>query len=311
MRPAILNAISFLGILSFVTNSLSAEEPVEFDAPAMVAMRSVDQGQTSHLQPVRLEVPVSLLLRAENLQLEEFLVAVYWSSEAHQVDSFAPNTSLGSDIEGVINIQKSTSNNASFGLDAQGGYAEFVGLKGKLNLGTTTGESRSYQQRPKMQLLATSGTIKRGTGVFYKFKNSDQTTLEGTQVLTITFLVPQSWRAGLLRVDCQAKGKRKGFTAFDSKPTTVMDEFVTAVYRAGDSEAYELAVEYVRQKTRLKKLGQSDAKSTRNEKWGLVKQLIRLNDSQNSQLALEIVPASWRTAAVQFVDTRSSFLSLQ
>ena len=67
-----------------------------------------------------------------------------------------------------------------FGFDAGGHYNQAVNLNASAKTGTQKSITERYQRIPDQQLLLASGTIDRGTGVYYKFRQSNQTTLEGS-----------------------------------------------------------------------------------------------------------------------------------
>jgi hypothetical protein len=45
--------------------------------------------------------------------------------------------------------------------------------------------------------------------VFFKLKQSSQSSLEGVHGLSVTFLVPAGWRGGDVQIACSAQGRRK------------------------------------------------------------------------------------------------------
>ena len=53
-----------------------------------------------------------------------------------------------------------------------------------------------------------SGTFAEGRGVFFKFKQSSQTSFEGVHELEVTFAVPAAWQAGGVRVSATARGHK-------------------------------------------------------------------------------------------------------
>ena len=44
--------------------------------------------------------------------------------------------------------------------------------------------------------------------MFFKFKQSSQTSFEGVHVLTVTFAVPAAWQAGGVRISATARGHK-------------------------------------------------------------------------------------------------------
>ncbi len=233
-----------------------ANEPVDFDAPAMLTGYLVDEEASNTTDTIRVDIPISLLHKnTESFDLDELLIAVYWATRPNFVSDFEPKTTLASDIDGSISVKQSADNNGSIGINSKGSYPGLTDVNAQLKLGNSKRESTTYQCLPKQNLLAASGSIKRGTGVYFKFRKSSQTTLEGTHHLSLSFKVPKHWRAGLLRIDCQLRSKRRGSN--QSAQQTFNREFVSAVHLHHDALAYELAMAYVEHENYLLELKHS------------------------------------------------------
>lgn len=244
---AISTAFSFSGVPA---NCLQANDVVEFDVPAIGQCGELESDANGS-KLISLNIPVSVLVKdPQNIEFEQLLIAVYWSGGANLVHDYAPQTSLISDIDGNISIQKQSDRNNSIGLEGTGGYKLLAGVNGQLNLGNSKRESTSYQLKPEQHLLAASGPIKRGTGVYYKFRASTQTTLEGSHQLDLQFQVPASWRTGILRVDCQVSGHKNNFSGFDSS-FQESAEFNMALCMADDIDAFESAANLIQIESEL------------------------------------------------------------
>ena len=61
---------------------------------------------------------------------------------------------------------------------------------------------------PPKRPVVVSGTFAEGHGVFFKFKQSSQTTFEGVHELVVTFAVPSGWDGGGVRVSGTARGHK-------------------------------------------------------------------------------------------------------
>ena len=111
-------------------------------------------------------------------------------------------------------------------------------LSGTASGGTTNkvSEKRSYKETPEYGVLVAAGTVRRGTGVRFRFKTSRKSTLEGSRDLVVRYRVPENWRAGIMQVTCRAVGMKTSLGIFGEKfdqGTT----FVMPVYLQRDQAA--------------------------------------------------------------------------
>ena len=113
-----------------------------------------------------------------------------------------------------------------------------------MNLKKDSTERRSYQEIPQHHPVIASGTINRGTGVFFRIHNSRTDTLEGGRDVVVAYRVNRDWRGGVLQIECRALGQRKIFGAI-ADDIEIAKDFVVPVYLDGDSGAQVLATELV------------------------------------------------------------------
>ena len=86
-----------------------------------------------------------------------------------------------------------------------------------------------------------SGTFGEGRAVFFKFKQSSQTSFEGVHELVITFVAPADWRSGDVRITCAARGHKPVF--WTTQPTVFGEvDDVIHLYPEGDRRLRDAAV---------------------------------------------------------------------
>jgi hypothetical protein len=86
---------------------------------------------------------------------------------------------------------------------------------------------------PPKKPVVVSGTFAQGGGVFFKFKQSSQTSFEGVHELVVVFAVPTDWKGGGVRVSATARGHR---TRLWMDQPTIFGKVATVVelYPEGD-----------------------------------------------------------------------------
>ncbi len=229
---------------------------VAFDVPAVVESCEVLESDAFTVDPnirlVRIDVPCSTLVQCRNeQQVLQLMLRVRGLSPGMQVSDYLPQTQTYSEIDGPIAVETNNQKTANLGIDANGTASEVVKLKASAGLGNSNGRTQRYQKIPEQKLLVASGTISRGMGVYYKFRHTNQTTLEGGHLLSITFRVPATWRGGLLRIDCQACGSEKYLLGTDDDFVAGSKTFVLATYLKGDRQAQQVANQYAQLESQL------------------------------------------------------------
>lgn len=229
------------------------ESCVKFDVPSTLPSCEVipESGNFENQRLVKLVVPVSTIVGCQNeKRVLELMVQVRGLGAGIQVVDYGPRTQLYSDIEGSVAVEQHQGRDASLGIGANGSAADLVGLNLKANFGQTAGSTETYQKIPEQKLLLASGTVGRGTGAYFKFRHSPQSTLEGGQQIILTLRVPATWRGGMLRVDCMATGKQRDLWG-ESDFQAGHASFVVATWLQGDIEAQEIVDRYSQLESRI------------------------------------------------------------
>jgi hypothetical protein len=222
-RPGWLPIVGFIAAAAFRGPALA--EPyrpgVEFDFARSVECRDVTPQERLALFPEErvIEVTLGISVRFHGVaaeDLDEFDVEITGAPAAIRVLAFAPTTTLASDvsepIETTTTTRTATSLDATLGGALPVPYAELVAhVSPSINAGTSRSESatQTVSRLPPRRPVVVSGTSSAGQGVFFKFKRSSQTSLEGFHEVTVSFIVPGEWTEGTIRVGASARGRRK------------------------------------------------------------------------------------------------------
>ncbi len=253
----LLSPTCWISLSILLTNGYPtiADDFLKFDVPATCKATETEQ-LNSGQKIVDVVVPVSLNLTTDSkISIRDFQVEIQWNQMAFQITQYRPRTTMQSNIVGNIKVEDRKDASASIGLDISSGYFDMVGGKAGLQAGTKNGKTIRYEETPKHNLLVTSGTIKRGTGVSFNFKPSRTTTLQGSRDLVIHCQVPEDWRGGILLVKCRATATRKFLGTFDDD-LQQGSAFVVPVFLSGDQQARESAAEFVRTEQQLRSVWQ-------------------------------------------------------
>jgi hypothetical protein len=175
------------------------------------------------------------------------------SNPRFQVEDYSPQTTLHSAIQGKITRENKAESDASAQIHLSGRYDRLLGGDATIGGGKREATIEKYETLPEMEIVSASGTIGRGRGVYFRFKPSGQTALEGSKPLTLTFRVPADWRADTVRVDCTAlANESKLASSFGAGHKVVAKQvFSVALFQAGDDEAHAAAYQFIRAEEQL------------------------------------------------------------
>ncbi|HEY6563474.1 MAG TPA: hypothetical protein VIY86_03210, partial [Pirellulaceae bacterium] len=213
---------------------------LHFDVSPLVACVSVEDAMFSSATPqeelIEARCLVSVLTTdAQPGWLRECLFHFY-SPEGHtRVHDYFPKSSLVSDIVGPIRVEQQRDKSQGLEITAgtaleSPGHAEISGSAKRRQA-----YSLAYDLLPPRETLTAVGTLGRGAGVYFKQRQTSQSTLEGAREFVLILQVPKGWRAGYLRLVCQARNVRH---AGDANPQLAASaSFLIPLFAAGDVEA--------------------------------------------------------------------------
>jgi hypothetical protein len=245
----LLVCFAFLG----VTPALRAGMPaVQFDVPPLIGCRDITTKEFAAANPgerlveARLEISTLLGAGADN-GLREYFFRVSSPGFRMHVADYQPKTTLASEFAGNISVEQRNEATKSAGLTVSGVWNQLVKISGSGDVGSKESTATRYELLAPMEPVTASGTIFRGSGVYFKLRPSRQTSLEGSRVFSLILRAPSSWRGDYLHVHCEATGVRRGIVRSLDEPTqSGVRDFFVGLYLAGDREAKALAERMVR-----------------------------------------------------------------
>ena len=239
-----------------VSTAVAGEPPVKFDVPAMLSVYEIVPPDTAPVSPyktIEIVVPVTSEIRAaDRKHIDEFRFDISWNRKIFPVVDYGPKSKTTSHIDGLIAVEQTHNKGGSISLSGNSDKLEVLTLNGKGDLSNQKNSRKSYQEIPQHKTLVASGTIKRGTGAFFRFHPSRTETLEGGREVVIAYRVARDWRGGVLRVECRATGERKIFGNL-TEPIDVAKAFIVPVHMTGDQQSLDAALDFVRAENNLKK----------------------------------------------------------
>ena len=250
-------------VLSFclvtATQLLFAATPVvHFDATYTIACNDVTPEDFAQSNPderlIEARFQVSSLIRLGD---ENDLIQYFYRIENHcgsaSVVDYVPKTTLSTPLAGNVGVEKKDELDLTFGATVATPFKEVPNVSGSAGASKKKSLALRYDLLPPMELLAASGTIARGHGVYFKLKPSNQTTLEGGKEFVVVFRVPCCWRAGLVHVQCRALGVDRGvMRTLDERKPSGLENFIVALHLNGDEEAKAIAENYVQAEVQLR-----------------------------------------------------------
>ena len=300
--PVVRSFVAVCLVLLFSASSSGEEPEIAFDVPALVGVRVIDVdgahvGSNSQ-KTIEVVIPVSTESRSgDRDSVQEFRFDVFWNRNIYPICDYGPKTQTVSDIEGLISVDKSSEKNSALGIKVGSSYQDVVSGSGTAEISSRNGTKLHYQEIPQHELLVASGTIHRGTGAFFRFHPSRTESLEGGRDLVVAFQVPQSWRAGVLQVECQAKGSRKVLAWHDD--FEVSRAFILPIYLEGDDQARQAATEFVRSEQRLRKNWQRHRQQPERESLAQFQSIFGPSPRSNSASR---IPTNWVHYLIQSSD---------
>ncbi len=228
-----------LACSGWIASGAQAAMPrVHFDVVPFVGAEEVGDASFALRNPEERLVNVALsasalVSRGDVADVGEIVFHFYAVDAVSAVHDYSPDTTLGSDVVGNVEVTTSDQTSGSRQLSLGARYQDVVegsigGAREKVQ-----SESLHFARRPVQEVVMASGRIARGRGVYFKLHATSQTSLEGSHRFVLQLRVPRTWRGSCLRAICTArtvKGARCG-----------QSSWLVPVYAQGDLEAKEAA----------------------------------------------------------------------
>ena len=270
-------------LLPLLAGAAVAEDPdVQFDCDPTVVCRDITPVDFSLSNPDEkiIEATMRISTRMTAGATEDLTELVYEiQSSLGRIDDFSPRTKLSSEYVEPIQIIKTVGKNNTIGGSVNGTMAAPIPLPASAHpvasIGRNEHDSVTEEMRkmPAKKPLIISGTFSQRQGVFFKFKQSNQVSLEGIKSITCSFIVPRDWRGDYLLVSCRADGQRSRYFIKGIYPCGE-SRFVVGLYLEGDLEAKQAAIGLADRQIALQRHGVSfdavvDESESDSEKNGL------------------------------------------
>jgi len=248
--PAVAGLV-VVALLAAPRNSSAGVPRLSFDVADRVSCREVTPPEFAISHPgdklIEVVFEISALVQSGlERDVVHFLYTIESPEQRLRVADYLPRTELGTSIVGPLVVEKKEGDTVTLGASANGKYEGYVSGNITAARSNASEERVRYEKLPPKSLLAASGTIRRGHGVYFKLKPSEQSSLEGSRQFVLTLQVPRTWRADVMTVRCQAIVRQSGpLAALDPVVISGGREFLVGASMAGDSEAAAAVAEYL------------------------------------------------------------------
>jgi len=252
-----LAAVVYFSILA-ASLQVTAADRVFFDLPRTTPCRDVTTPEFYLTNPserlVEARFQISSLIRSGGEDdLVQFFYRFDCRSPGAEVVDYLPQTTLASDVAGTVGVQKTKETAKTLGLSVTGAFDHVISGTGTGNISAKNATNLQYDLLPPMEMVAASGTLNRGTGVYFKLKPNSRTSLEGGKEFAIVFRVPHYWRGDMIQVQCQATGYRNTASPpFEERGTIGGQRFIVALYMEGDEQAKHIAQKFAASEQQLR-----------------------------------------------------------
>lgn len=252
----ILCTLTIVSILATGPAIASAGSPVQFDVGYLTPAIDVTTPDFQNARPgyrlLQMDLMISTMVDS---RVADDLIETTFFVELHnpriQIEDFSPQTTLQSPYAGNISKENRTELDVNGKLSANERFDKSLGADATLGFNRKHATVEKVDILPELKLVAASGTIHRGRGVFYRFNRTTQTSLEGTTMLGIVLAVPESWSADTMSVRCRAKIRQSVVPGAPSKETELPEsQYTVATYQAGNRYAAEVAERYIQEESR-------------------------------------------------------------
>ena len=251
-RPFPFSSFAALICLTHAATLFAAagEPTVRFDVMRVISCRDVTPAEFAEKEPqskfVRAVFEVSSLVHGNEAELAENCYQITVPHRRLQIADYEPRTTGASPYAGNVVVEKRTEAADSLAFSMAGGWKYLAQVTGK---GDSTSKDASvvkFEMLPPVESVAASGTLQRGSAVYFKLRRTRQSLLEGSKQFAVTFRAPQAWRADYVHIHCEAT--RMTSPQVLSAPEVVVcgqGNYLVALYLEGDEESRSVATNFM------------------------------------------------------------------
>ncbi len=310
------------------------EDAVAFDLPAIVVAQEVGVGEDRmplhRGKLIRLRLPISTALSSGFTgRVVEYAVEIESPHRSMRVVDFWPRNEMVATIAGNVTVEKSVANEQSVGLSLMATQTPQVknGVNGEV-AGKESVVAR-YEQKPPVHQLTSSGTIRRASGVFFKFRAGPIGLADGMRDVAVLAEVPADWRADVLEVRMRAVGTRSAGGTGQLQTIGAARAWVS-IYREGDWEAAAAAEHFVEMERHLRRVAAAQQKQIQHQAFptvfhrigaaldvvepripsDILTQALFGPPTQHLEGAMHRLPIDVRVAMLDFWDARDGMIGL-
>jgi hypothetical protein len=267
MDRAVFGCLTVIVALTISPFIARAEVPrVFFDMPYVVACRDVTPSEFAESNPseklVEARFQISSLLASGSEQdLVQFFYRIDSPQRTFAISDYLPKTLHESAIAGTVGIKNTDEQTMSLGINFSGHYECLTGASATSGVGQKNVSGVEYQKLPALETVVASGTILRGTGVYFKLKSNERNLLEGERSFAVVLRVPLAWRADYVHLRCEAEGVKRGVVrSLDETVRSGERDFLVGLYLEGDEQGRAVAEHFAASEARLRQTAQARSK---------------------------------------------------
>ncbi len=309
-RRAALGSIPLVVLFGIAISAATAvaEMPrVVFDMHYAVSCRDVTPPEFAAANPgdklIEVKLGISSLLQAGiEKDLAQYFIRMETPQRTMAVVDFLPKTARES-LQGNTTITKNSETTFSLGINITGHYEALAGTAISPGVSQKNGSCIKYDLLPPLETVTASGTILRGSGVYFKLKSSERNLLEGERDFGLVLRVPRGWRGDYLHVRCEAEGILRGIvSSLDQRQLCGQRDFLISLYLEGDTEARRAAEDFSRAEVQLRNVAHVKAKEIQQRAAASFPSQIGFSSSS----AATTIPADWQARLLFSHPSRAS-----
>lgn len=292
LRPGI-----WICLLAVFPAAAAANPPrVYFDMPFSIACRDVTSPEFAAINPgeklVEAKFQVSSLLQSgQESDLRQYFYRIVSPQHSFAVVDYLPKTQHESPLAGNVGIKNTDEQTMSIGINFSGHYENITGASASSGVGQKNVSAVQYDKLPPLETVTASGTIQRGTGVYFKLKATERNLLEGERQFAVVLRVPRGWRADYVHLYSEADGVNRGVVRSLDEPVRCgQRDFLVGLYLAGDQQARAAAEQFVSSEAQLQQVARSKSRQSDQRSYSSLMQKLGAVLALNGQ---PTPPANW------------------